>query len=206
MKPDTVIKEELIIETALRRFVHFGFGKTTFSEIAKDLGVSQQNLYYYFPDKKSLVSKAVANVMSCFLEAMQAKINSTGNLADKLVGMIEVKESFFEKYFMLAVERPYEVQYERDELLEILRKAENRQTELVLAEFDAAMKKGEIKKQDPVKAATPLLKALTAMQGDYRNMHVVPDHKSIHALFDTQKALIAIYVSGLKNFLAPCNN
>lgn len=199
MKTETIIKEDLIVETALRRFIHFGFSKTTFAEIAKDLGVSQQNLYYYFPDKKSLITKAVNNVMSSFLEAMKNKVQSSTNLTDKLKGIIEVKEAFFEKYFMLAVERTYEAIPENDELYCIVQQAEEQQINLVFNEFEGAMDAGEIKKNDASKVAMPLLRALKAMQGDYKSTHVVPDHQSIQELFDAQKELITIYVSGLKN-------
>ncbi|HEU4470022.1 MAG TPA: TetR family transcriptional regulator, partial [Flavisolibacter sp.] len=49
------MKQEHIVEAAIRRFSHFGIAKTTMTEIADDLSLSKQSLFYYFPDKQSLV-------------------------------------------------------------------------------------------------------------------------------------------------------
>lgn len=44
------LKREAIIEAAIKRFAHFGVGKTTMTEIGNDLSLSKASLYYYFPD------------------------------------------------------------------------------------------------------------------------------------------------------------
>ena len=48
-------RKDQIVETALKRFSHFGFHKTTMNEIADDLRITKANLYYYYPDKSSLI-------------------------------------------------------------------------------------------------------------------------------------------------------
>lgn len=52
---ETDKKRELIIEGAIKRFIHYGINKTTMNEIAEDMSVSKPSLYYYFPDKTSLI-------------------------------------------------------------------------------------------------------------------------------------------------------
>ena len=44
MKVANDIKKGQIVEAALRRFSHFGIAKTTFTEVAEDLGISKQVL------------------------------------------------------------------------------------------------------------------------------------------------------------------
>ena len=56
-------KREAIIESAIKRFAHYGVSKTTMSEIAADLSFSKASLYYYFPDKLSLFA-AVLNTIT----------------------------------------------------------------------------------------------------------------------------------------------
>lgn len=199
MRSETPVKEELIIEAALRRFTHFGFNKTTFSEIAKDLGISQQSLYYYFSDKKSLIVKVAANVMASLIAAMREKVNTCGNLLDKLKGIIEVKEAFFEKYFMLAAENPNEKLTDSDGLHCFIKQVQSEQQKIFTSAFEKAMGEGEIRQINAAKKAGLLLNALNAMQDNYRNTHIIPDHQTIRELFEEQKELIAIYVSGLKN-------
>lgn len=199
MKSETLVKEELIVEAALKRFTHFGFNKTTFSEIAKDLGISQQSLYYYFPDKKSLVIKVVANVMTLLTEAMQKKIIACNNLLDRLKGIIEVKKDFFEKYFMLVSEDTYEKFADSDGLRCCMQEMQSEQKNIFTAAFEKAVAEGEIRQINAEKKAALLLKALNAMQENYRNTHIIPDHQTIRELFEEQKELITIYVLGLKN-------
>jgi AcrR family transcriptional regulator len=50
---ETDKKRDVIIEGAIKRFIHYGINKTTMNEIAEDLSVSKPSLYYYFPDKNS---------------------------------------------------------------------------------------------------------------------------------------------------------
>ncbi len=206
MKPDTTIKEELIIEAALNRFIHFGFNKTTFSEIARDLNITQQSIYYYFPDKKSLITKVAENIMASFLEELLVKISQTKGLVEKLKGIVDVKASFFEKYFMLAIDHPKENLRDSDELHRFYLEMEDKQLAIVVSEFNEAIERGELKKTDADKTASILLKALSSMQFDYKQQHMIPDHNSLRELFDNQKELITIFISGLQNHATPCSN
>lgn len=198
MKTETPVKEELITEAALRRFTHFGFNKTTFSEIAKDLGISQQSLYYYFPDKKSLIAKVAANIMMDLLEEIKIRIATKENLEDKLSGIVEVKQHFFEKYFMLAADRPLDKMPEPDELKNFVEQMETKQLDIMVEALNEAAVKKEICRVDAAKTARLLLKALNAMQEAYRSSHIVPDHNTILELFEEQKEMIRIFVFGLK--------
>lgn len=42
---------KVILDAAAKRFLHYGYGKTTMSEIAGDCNMSTGNLYRYFPSK-----------------------------------------------------------------------------------------------------------------------------------------------------------
>ena len=47
-KPDS---REAILEAASKRILHYGYNKTTISEIAADCGMSAGNIYRFFPSK-----------------------------------------------------------------------------------------------------------------------------------------------------------
>ena len=51
-----------ILEAASNRFLHYGYGKTTMSEIAKDCNMSTGNLYRYFPAKMD-IAEAFARIV-----------------------------------------------------------------------------------------------------------------------------------------------
>ena len=48
-----------ILDAATRRFLHYGFKKTTMSEIAEDCNMSTGNLYRYFPSKLDIAETFV---------------------------------------------------------------------------------------------------------------------------------------------------
>jgi AcrR family transcriptional regulator len=50
---------KLILDAASRRFLHYGFAKTTMSEIAADCNMSTGNLYRFFPSKLDIAEAFV---------------------------------------------------------------------------------------------------------------------------------------------------
>ena len=64
---------ERILEAAGRRFQHYGYGKTTMSEIAADLKMSTGNLYRFYPSKLD-IAEAHAYAHECDEEVMMEAI------------------------------------------------------------------------------------------------------------------------------------
>ncbi|MEZ5945535.1 MAG: TetR/AcrR family transcriptional regulator [Hyphomonas sp.] len=61
---DTPDTRQQILEAAMQRIKHYGYGKTTMSEIAKDCGMSAGNIYRFFASKLDIA------------EAMARKFNA----------------------------------------------------------------------------------------------------------------------------------
>jgi len=51
--------EKRIVESALARFMEFGFSKVTMDEIASDAGMSKKTVYKFFPGKETLLTAVV---------------------------------------------------------------------------------------------------------------------------------------------------
>ncbi|HXI87254.1 MAG TPA: TetR/AcrR family transcriptional regulator, partial [Parvularculaceae bacterium] len=51
-----------ILHAASSRFLHYGYGKTTMSEIAKDCNMSTGNVYRYFPSKMDIAHAYVRSL------------------------------------------------------------------------------------------------------------------------------------------------
>jgi AcrR family transcriptional regulator len=94
-------KREQIIEGAIKRFIHFGINKTTMNEIADDLSVSKPSLYYYFPDKTSLIIGVLDKIFSDFFEIVDKEYEENAHIEKTLLNLIEVGHRFFQKYYML---------------------------------------------------------------------------------------------------------
>lgn len=73
-QPDT---RECILKAAFDRILHYGYGKTTMAEIAKDCGMSAGNIYRFFKSKldiaEAMARKFNAEVYQTFAEIVREK-------------------------------------------------------------------------------------------------------------------------------------
>lgn len=61
-----------ILDAASKRFLHYGYGKTTMSEIAADCNMSTGNLYRFFPGKLDIAEAFVARLRAEQVRALRA--------------------------------------------------------------------------------------------------------------------------------------
>lgn len=88
-----------ILDAASRRFLHYGYGKTTMSEIAKDCNMSTGNLYRYFPSKLDIAEMFVHVLRKDQVEKLRAVLERK-NLTPQ-----EKLREFFILKFKIAYER-----------------------------------------------------------------------------------------------------
>jgi len=60
---------EQILGAAEQRFAHYGYGKTTMVEIARDAGMSVGNLYRFFKNKEAIALASTEKLLAAKLEA-----------------------------------------------------------------------------------------------------------------------------------------
>lgn len=91
---------EKILDAASSRFLHYGYGKTTMSEIANDCNMSTGNLYRYFPAKMDIAESFVRRLRTDQMAKLRKIItkNPKDPAEDKLRRFLHVK-------FKLAYER-----------------------------------------------------------------------------------------------------
>ena len=93
---------ERIIEAARKRFLHYGYGKTTMAEIAGDCDMSPGNLYRYFEGKLDLAEeiarRSSAEIILELARAVRAPGKSaTQALRDYLFGKLRMTYTNLEK-------------------------------------------------------------------------------------------------------------
>ncbi len=88
-----------ILHAASRRFLHYGYGKTTMSEIAKDCNMSTGNLYRYFASKLDIAESFVRELRR------EQVANLREVLDDRVSSPAEKLRLFFILKFKLAYER-----------------------------------------------------------------------------------------------------
>ncbi len=83
------IKEKRIFQTALGLFARFGYKKTTVEDVARELGMTPGNLYFYVASKKDLYEKAVGDALASWKDSVAESIKSEKNAADRFRTMAE---------------------------------------------------------------------------------------------------------------------
>jgi AcrR family transcriptional regulator len=93
------IKKDKILEAAYQRFLHYGYSKTTMSEIAGDLCMSKALLYYYFPDKSQLYVDVMRKVADDYVQLLFSRQNTFNNLQEAFVFQINSQHDFIFKNY-----------------------------------------------------------------------------------------------------------
>mgnify|MGYP001186183570 CR=1 FL=1 len=140
-----------IVEAAKKRFVHYGYGKTTMAEIAADLNMSPGNLYRYFPGKVD-IAEAIADETAEFsfkelrdvaaVQGVSAREKLRAYLHREMewtFNMLDSDPRIFEIAQFIKKERPHHVNKqlaeERKILAQILRQG-NESGEFDIADID----------------------------------------------------------------------
>lgn len=194
------MKQEQIVDAAIRRFTHFGIQKTNLSEIAVDLGISKPALFYYYPDKDTLVAAVEERIIREYIAAVEQQFSGTDTVRGALVKLLDVRMAFFEKYFMLSnrLERtdPAVVDSRIAQVKQTLRDQEG---ELLARLLERGMASGEVKPMDAAQTADLLLHTISALaQHCVRDRSLPPDHEMVKEVHQKQKQVLQLFYNGLK--------
>jgi AcrR family transcriptional regulator len=199
---ETDKKRDVIIEGAIKRFMHYGINKTTMNEIAEDLSVSKPSLYYYFPDKNSLVLGVIDKIFTDYFEIIEKDKISDISLEERLGIFIEVKHRFFQKYYMLHLSGGSpDSSLNSDELKSHFMKMKKKNEDFHAEVFKLAIEKGEIAPTDVNWIAELYLESLagiTSLCIMHGNKELFPSKKEMKAMLEKQLSLSKIFIKGLQ--------
>lgn len=192
-------KRNQIIEAALKRFSHFGIAKTSMSEVADDLKLSKANLYYYFPDKFSLI-EAIAYRITDESDAMIEKaFDEAKGTLDLLYRMLDMKKAYFEKYYMLILNL-HEMNIHEEKWKTLAKRLFQREVETISQIFKQGIDRNELVTFD-VAATSELYVAMMrglAMFCDQAAPHALVNRDELTLVFEKQKQAAAIVINGLR--------
>jgi len=200
---ETDKKRELIIEGAIKRFIHYGINKTTMNEIAEDLSVSKPSLYYYFPDKTSLILGVVEKVFNDYYDLLNKDHKSGSDLQSMLLNIIEIKHRFFLRYYMLHLSygNP-DSSLSSAELKSYLEKTVEKNRKFHQRLFEQAILNKEIAPQDNISKIAELYlssqSGLTSLCIMHGNKELFPGKKELKLMKEKQINLSKIFIKGLK--------
>lgn len=195
-------KREQIIEGAIKRFIHFGINKTTMNEIADDLSVSKPSLYYYFPDKTSLIIGVLDKIFNDYFDIIESEWDEKGTIEETLLSLIDVGHRFFQKYYMLHLSGGSpDSSLNSEEVKNYIMGMKKRNHEFYGNLFKRAAEKGEIDESDIDKiselylASQSGITSLCIMQG---NKDLFPGKKELKNMLEKQVNLCKIFLKGIR--------
>ena len=114
---DTPDTRQQILDAAMERILHYGYAKTTMSEIAKDCGMSAGNIYRFFASKldiaEAMARKFNADMYQAYASIAREKKPAPERLRDffefgmnRTYQAIEEKAKILEVAEVLSEERP----------------------------------------------------------------------------------------------------
>lgn len=198
MKVESNVKQEQIVDAALRRFSHFGIAKTTLTEVADDLSLSKQVLSYYFHDKQSLVNAVIDKLKEEYIQQLKADMESSRSVEEGLLKLIEVKGDFFEKYFMLVIGMDHLELARNAAVLNWRQRLASKELELVTTLFENGVQTGELRPLDAKKTGELLLETLYAFSRCVKDRGALPDADAFREVMTKQREVIKLFYQGLK--------
>jgi TetR/AcrR family transcriptional regulator len=199
MKQECTIKQDHIIEAAIKRFAHFGANKTTMTEIAEDLGITKQSLFYYFSDKQSLTAAVEEKITSAYFESVEKHFANAPDVEQALLKLIGIKKSFYERYFMLLIQAESLDGINGNSVVaEAKQRVKNKEIQLVAGLLEKGVAQKILKPLDTIKVAGLLLEILSAFEHCVVLKRAIPDQKSFNELSKKQKEVLELIINGLK--------
>ncbi|MCD0486711.1 TetR/AcrR family transcriptional regulator [Pedobacter sp. MC2016-14] len=199
---ETDKKRESIIDGAIKRFMHFGINKTTMNEIADDLSVSKPSLYYYFPDKSSLILGVVERIFTDYFEALKKDYKEGAPLDTTLNNFIEIRHRFFQKYYMLHLSSgSNDATLNSDEIKNYVMTRKGEDLRFHAEIFQYAADHQGIELDDAYKIADLYISSLmgiTSLCIMHGNKELFPSKKELKNILERQLSLSKIFIKGLR--------
>lgn len=188
-----------ILEAALKRFTHYGAGKTTMNEIADDLHCSKASLYYYFPDKKAMHLAVLEKIAEAYFAEMEKVTTNITSAAQALHNIIDVKKAFISKFCRLEI---FKIQKDGPSVFqEGVKKAKQIEIALTTEVIKAGVRTGEFKVDNAEQTADLLVQAIVGLRfsvPDHFSNDEELDEETFELVIEKQKLLVDFFIKGMK--------
>jgi TetR/AcrR family transcriptional regulator len=192
-------RRQQILSAAINRFAHFGVGKTSMTEIAKDVNLSKTNLYYYFHDKMEIMAAIIRLLIDESEEALSKE--ELSHLPTELIleKLLEFKIQYFEKYRLLFQELSLftgnDPRFEKmaSEMME-------REIERIAGYLKSGILRGELVTmdvQETSKLYVSIMRGLTTCSLKLWQNPVL-DGRLLHDVLEEQKQVNRLFFNGIK--------
>lgn len=93
-------KQELILDSALDLFRHYGYRRTAMEDIARAAGVAKGTLYLYFRSKEELFAAIAHSLATRIQQHIDEAMTRDLPLQDKLIAVLDAKLGFIYRWVL----------------------------------------------------------------------------------------------------------
>jgi len=192
-------KRQVIIDSAVKRFAHYGLAKTTMTEIASDLSLSKALLYYYFPDKISLYSAVLESIVYEIDGELRKGVETIKDTHKALFYVLEKRQEYILKYYNILDYIRVSGPDLSSNILKTIENAKSLEIKIVTEIFQRGIDSNELHISNAAEAADLLMDALVGMRYiAFSNKQVFQlPADQFKTLLSRQKKLATIYLKGL---------
>ena len=183
-------RKEEIVDTAIRRFKHYGFGKTTMNEIAEDLRITKANLYYYYQDKTALIKDVINSVSKNLLKIEEEEVeNFKGDFLGTLFALLEHRANHMREYYIFYINENLEWMKGK-ELESIIACIRNKDINVLRRLINKAVKVGVLKVDDienTCEVYSDIIKGVGIIHTMKDLITGIPNKENVDKILESQK-------------------
>ncbi|HJV18685.1 MAG TPA: TetR/AcrR family transcriptional regulator [Sediminibacterium sp.] len=193
-----VIKQEQILDAAIRRLSHFGVNKTSLTEIAEDVHMTKQALMYYYHDKQQLIASVTAKISGEYIETLSGLLDKALPVKEVFLSLIDMRRHFFSKYHLLFIQLSTTDLIGAAEIEQIRKETKDAEAGLLAKQIELFIGKGEIRPNNALDTVTLILDTITSLAIFLGKQCPPPSQAEIDNLIQKQKALVELLFKGLE--------
>lgn len=192
-------RKEQIIQAAIKRFGHFGYQKTTLSELADDLHITKANLYYYYADKLAIFKDVLrAIVEEVFMNEQVIIAAYEGGFMQTFFAVLDARAAMHKKYVMFQTHEMEEV-VKGGGLKDVMKEISDKDVQSIHSLITKGIESGEIALKDPVDASNKIAEILRSISiahklEDY--LTHLPNPEKIDSVLVCQKQMLEFIFEG----------
>ncbi len=190
-----------ILVAAQKRFGHYGFEKTTMSEIAADVNMSKASLYYYFPDKESLWWAVLAKEQNEYFALVSANMSELRNPEKMLYEFVRLRHGYFTTFLNLTKFRFSDFYQIRPHIREMIDQLLSREAGQITAILKQGVVSGTFEIENHEQTARLFLEILHGLRMIViRNRPMMEiKQEDYDLMFEKQRNFIELFIRSIRN-------
>lgn len=162
-------KKAQVLKASINVFAKYGYHKTTLDDIAKQLGIKKNTLYYYFTNKEAIFNEIIRSEAESLINSLSEEIKKYKS-AEKKLGFVLKKIIYYPKERSNLFSISFKIFIEIGEIIENSHKEFRQAIQNIIAEIlKNAVKNGELKKHNSSEIAEDIFIIISSLQ--YKEYH-----------------------------------